>query len=256
MKRKLDIYWLVAMAALAVYGPFGVYTVTMFKTGHPLDGWLFEDVPGWGLGIVMLLGQAMVARAAITLTYAPTWVRAMFGVVWAIVFGCVQAVVPLALFAGSQKLSIPVAIESLMDGGWLGAVQYGAYFALTLAAEGTIPALIIASRIEAQHAEEEAAKEATAAQEKADEMSRLLETIGEKGGKRKPIERTLAAVVANPGLSTAELAKAAGVSVTTISNSHGVTLAKSGKIHRQMGTEGATWWPGRATPVAGEQASL
>ena len=234
--KWLDGYWLVALAALTVYCPFGVYTVTMFKTGRPLEGWLFEDVPGWGLGVVMLLGQAMVARAAITLNYAPTWVRAMFATVWAVVFACVQAVVPLALFAGSQGLSIPDSIKSLMEGGLLGAVQYGSYFALTLAAEGTVPALIIASRIEAQHAEE-----ATAVQSAKE--GKVLDTISDAVKLSNPDKLKLA-IVQKQGQTNKVLAAKVGVTVSTLSK-HAGDLKAEGVIHSRPSQDGVTWWLGR-----------
>ena len=146
----IDAYWLGALCAMAVAIPFGIATVITAKTGAvpTIMSWFFVWVPGFGLGAVMLMGQALTARAALTLEVSPS-TRWAFGGAWLTMFSCMLTVVPLAVYAGAERVSISAMIQRLAPtaNGELLTLAY--YVALILATELPVPALLIASRLEA-----------------------------------------------------------------------------------------------------------
>lgn len=235
-KRRIDLYTIVVIAALVVFVPFAAFTFRLFKTGDAATGIAYDDVPAWGLGFVMLLGQGMMARAAIA-SYASDDVKKLFRYAWIFGFACTQIVVPLALLAGSLAKSIPEVILHIGSSGWLGATQYAVFFLLTAGAEISIPVMFVASFYDRQHAEEKAVTKAAA-------EAKVLGTIDATAAEttETKIKRLVAA---RRGITTAQLSAEIGKAPVTITK-WAVSLADAGTIHSRQSPQGATWWPGEA----------
>ena len=168
--RLPDRYQAVGLGALGVAIPFGIHTLLVGKTGVAPTGWFFEILPGFGLGTVMLLGQGLVATAAVTLP-VDRWIKVSLGVVWALLFLSLLLVVPMALYAGAEGLTISEAVDDLMASGVAGALKIGWYFLVVFSSEGVVPPLLIASALSQKHLREaEASQVAVALAEKAEKI--------------------------------------------------------------------------------------
>lgn len=246
MKLKIDMPLFVVYAAQVATIPLMWSALSHAKgiEGSLADHPVAVAFTGIGLALCGTAGNSLVVNAMMTMELR-RGVKYFLGVVAGISFACMMFVVSTHLHAAYSAGADGRLGRRLDD--TLGSWSIIWFLAVLAVAELQAPALMVVSALR---------RKAEAEEKKAATTARILESITDTGGALKPIDRTKAAVLARPGLSTKELAEAAGVSVTTIANSHGEKLTKLGIIHRRMTKEGATWWPGPAPPVAGEQTTL
>ena len=143
---------------------------------------------------------------------------------------------PLALYAGAEGNSIAEAVRHLASTGGVGRLEYFVYFLLVLSAEGSVPALMIVSKLQAD------LEAAATRKAKADSA---LATVSHSAAMKMP-DKIKVALVEADGQTNKELAAAVGTTPPTIAK-HTKTLEEEGLIHGVPGAHGVTWYLGAKT---------
>ena len=140
--------FLTALAGLLVSVPFAVGAVIHFKTGTSPEGFVFGVLPGFGLGIIALLGNALVAQRAVASTGYLRWLLASC---WLAQFAAMLLVFPVFLLASVRRETVHELVTWIVTSGDLaGWITLALYGALTIGVEITVPALLISTGVEAE----------------------------------------------------------------------------------------------------------
>lgn len=160
MKRGI-LAFAVAVLALAVEGPMNIGAYLMSHGEGAPDGFFFRWVPGVGLAVVGLLGNALVAQA-VTRPETPKGIRVLLGICWGLAFLSILVVLPIYLLGaqestGTESMKVRETIALAMTPA--GALAWFWCLAVVLTVHVTVPALMIVSAVQ-QHAAGEDKKKA------------------------------------------------------------------------------------------------
>lgn len=149
--KRLDVHWLVALSALALTVPLAMGFMLLAKTGKSPEGWFYTVVPGGGLGIVGLLGSALLARFVIANNSAPVWSRVLLGGFWVIQFTAIILSTPVYLLAASRGEPGASTIHYLLQSGAEGFAVYLWYACVPIIAELAAPGMLVISGLRERH---------------------------------------------------------------------------------------------------------
>lgn len=156
-RRRLDLYWILALAGLFVAGPFSMGFIMWAKTGTAPAGFFFNVLPGAGIALVGTLGGALVAKTAFTATDAPKRLRIGLGIAWMIQFAAMALTLPIYMLGAAIQVPIGASdlatrsmtlletVEWLLTAGPAGAITLVILTFVIFGMESTIPALLVAS---------------------------------------------------------------------------------------------------------------
>ncbi len=156
MKRG-SLAFAVALLALAVEGPMNIGAYLMSHGEDAPEGLFFRWVPGVGLAIVGLLGNALVAQA-ITRPETPDRIRYLLGAAWMLAFLSILVVLPIYLLGAQEDLKVRETIALALTPA--GALAWFWCLAVVLTVHVTVPALMVVSAVQRGAAAEELAKAA------------------------------------------------------------------------------------------------
>ena len=225
--KHLTFPFVVAVLALAVEGPMNIGAYLMSHGEDAPVGFFFRWVPGIGLAVVGLLGNALVAQA-VTRPETPNALRWLLGTCWGIAFLAILVVLPIYLLGAQEDLKVRATIALALTPA--GALAWFWCLGVVLTVHVTVPALMVVSAVQQRAAAEVVVK--------ALEHDRLVTVERALDSTKVPTQTRIIAAISEQGpLSIASLSERIPDVTQQTVRSNAEKLRNKGRLSYVLGRE-------------------